>query len=285
MFQFREILTTQDSLTAYAELFKTCFPKAHHLTSKYLSWLYNDNPDGKVVGFDAYHDGRLAAHYACIPVRLRLAGVEGVGLLSLNTATHPEHQGQGLFTKLAGLTYERAAGLGHLGVYGVANGNSTHGFTRKLGFALVSPLEARIGIGASAEIDWDMANRLADFQRVWDTQRLKWRCRSPANSMCVTSTTSTSVEAWANTDRVGVSAWASVAGSFPDWESNVRRRHFGTLFLGLLPAQAHHFRRSFSIPSKFRPSPLNFIYRPLNDSIKTIDRTKVVCSFIDFDAY
>lgn len=285
MYQFREVRTTPESLASYAGLFQTCFPTAHHLNEAYLSWLYDSNPDGKVVGFDAYDDGRLAAHYACIPVRLSVAGIEGTGLLSLNTATHPEHRGKGLFTKLANLTYERGKGLGYLGVYGVANANSTPGFTRKLGFTLVSPLEARIGLGPAATINWEAAIRIAEFRRIWDAQRITWRCRNPANPARITKVARGVADVWAATDKVGFSVWANVAGDFSGLDAAGRSGHLGALFLGLLPEQARRFRLSVNVPQKYRPSPLNFIYRPLHDPTATLDKTKVACSFIDFDAY
>src|SRR5215467_4083405 len=79
----------------------------------YLQWLYRDNPCGHVVGFNAYAGDELAAHYATIPVEATLDGAPARGLLSLNTATHPTHQGKGLFTRLAERTYARASELGY----------------------------------------------------------------------------------------------------------------------------------------------------------------------------
>ncbi len=286
MFEFRQIQTAPHYLDAYAALFRACFPSAYHLNASYLTWLYANNPDGEVVGFDAYHGERLAAHYACIPVRLDIYGKGCTGLLSLNTATHPDYQGKGLFTQLATLAYERGAELGHQAVYGIANANSTPGFTKKLGFSLVSPLEARIGIGPAASIDWDQAVRNAQFRRIWDAERIKWRCRNPANPVTVTSASHNFIEVRAVTDKPMISAWANIYGTFDGLSvSSGRGFRPGTLFLGLLPDGAHRFRFSIDVPQKLRQSPLNFIYKPLRQAPETLDRSNIVCSFIDFDAY
>lgn len=285
MFEFLPIQTGAISLEAYAELFRTCFPNAHHLNATYLAWLYADNPDGEVVGFDAYHQGRLAAHYACIPVRLNIFGKDCSGLLSLNTATHPDYQGKGLFTQLATRTYERGADLGHHAVYGIANANSTPGFIKKLGFSLIGPLEARIGVGPTAFIDWDRAVRAAQFRRFWDIERVAWRCRNPANPATVTSLSGKGIEVTAKTDKPMISAWANIYGQFDGIGTTRYKFGPGKIFLGLLPEDTYRFRFSMGVPQKFRPSPLNFIYRPLGQDTEIPDRSKIICSFVDFDAF
>ena len=113
----------------------------------YYRWQYVDNPNGKVVSYNAYFDGMLVAHYAAIPIEMSFEGKIQKGLLSLNTATHSEHRGKGLFVKLAQMTYDHAKEMGYKYVIGVANANSTHGFLMKLGFYQICPLEVRFGIG------------------------------------------------------------------------------------------------------------------------------------------
>ena len=101
--EFKRVRTDERALDAYVSLFKTCFPTAKHLDKEYLTWLYADNPTGRVVGFDAFDEGRLAAHYSCIPADLTLNGKIVRGLLSLNTATHPDlrcRKGRGVRLRL-----------------------------------------------------------------------------------------------------------------------------------------------------------------------------------------
>ncbi|MDF4002846.1 GNAT family N-acetyltransferase [Luteibacter sp. PPL552] len=283
--EFRPIQTDDVSLKHYAALFSACFPGATHLNEIYLRWLYCANPEGDVVGFDAIEGDRIAAHYACIPVAMEVMGTKARGLLSLNTATHPEFQGKGLFTKLASRTYDLGAELGYEGIYGIANGNSTPGFTRKLGFTLISPLDARLGIGKPATIDWEEARKRTQFRRLWDEKSLKWRCANPANAAHPTRVNSSAVEIRASTDKPLISVWGVVPPieNAPP-EVAAGRRPF-SLFIGLLPEGAYRYHLSMSIPDKLRPSPLNFIYKSFTGNASSLERGTIQCSFVDFDAY
>jgi len=158
------------------DLFTYTFYWTKKFSREYLEWQYLQNPNGNVVSFNAFaEDDTLAAHYAAIPVQMILDGKITKGLLSLNTATHPNHQGKRLFTILADKTYSYAKDNGYEFVIGVANANSTHGFLKNLGFYLVAPLDFKIGIGDifKSEIPQNM-NRLFYSQEV-----LEWRLRCP----------------------------------------------------------------------------------------------------------
>lgn len=118
----------------YLALFEISYGKNDKLSASYLHWLYEKNPHGRAVGFDAFLDGELAAHYVTIPRVYRVGGEIIRGVLSVNTATHPNHQRRGLFTRLAAATYEHAASEGYQYVVGIANDQSIHGFLNKLEF-------------------------------------------------------------------------------------------------------------------------------------------------------
>src|SRR5687768_7937755 len=105
-YEVRELDLSEAGVRDCVILLRAVFPHASHLTQDYLDWQYNRNPAGKAVGFNAYSAGILAAHYVTIPLVARIAGETRSGVLSLNTATHPDHQGKKLFTRLAEKTYE-----------------------------------------------------------------------------------------------------------------------------------------------------------------------------------
>ena len=97
----RPIQTDAAHLESYRALFDATLDS---FETDYLRWLYCDNPMGDPVGFDAYAGDELAAHYGAVPVAGTFEGRPAKGLLSLNTATHPTHQGKGLFTRPAATT-------------------------------------------------------------------------------------------------------------------------------------------------------------------------------------
>lgn len=279
--EFRPLRPDHDAIAAYCALFKACFPGVDIFTPAYLQWLYLDNPDGMAVGFDAWEDGRLAAHYVCVPATAIIEGVAQRVLLSLNTATHPDFQGKGLFTKLANLTYEAGAAHGFGGCYGVANANSTPGFIRKLGFQLVRQLEARVGTGG---LPLDRMPAGLSFERSWSEAALAWRCSSPRNRVSA-ATHNGKLRLHARAFGLALPAYAELprgevpAGAGSDFLSPLR------LYLGLLPDAAGGYGAYASIPKRLRPSPLNLIWRPFQEGGPQLDPARIHFSFLDFDAY
>jgi GNAT superfamily N-acetyltransferase len=282
--RFAPIRLDPATLAAYGALFAACFPGTDKFTPEYLAWLYLANPDGPAVGFDAWDGERLAAHYVCVPARAWVAGELVPVLLSLNTATHPDYQGQGLFTRLAAMTYEAGRADGFDGVYGVANANSTPGFVRKLGFQLVRPLEARIGIGALRHRDKPPAQALS-FERCWSDAALAWRCANPHNPV------------WARGDgarrRFHAAAFGNALPAYAELEGSapVPARPAPAplsplrLFIGLAPDQGARYWNYASIPMRLRPSPLNLIYRSFVPRVASLDPASIQFTFLDFDAY
>jgi len=142
-------------MTATAEdlaLFSNCFEKnSTTRRQEVLEWQYLKNPTQRLfVDFATGPDGRIAAIYATLPVRMRIAGSVRLAMQSVDTITDTEFRGRGLFLKLATTTYERATSEGAAFVHGFPNGNSAHGFFKRLEWTsldpvpfLIRPLRAR----------------------------------------------------------------------------------------------------------------------------------------------
>lgn len=283
MIELRPVEFGSSALARYSELFAACFspqPKFGHAA---LHWLYASNPDGQVVGFDAFDGDQLAAHYVCVPARVSVDGAPERGLLSLNTATHPRWQGKGLFTQLAGRTYEAAAAAGYGCVYGVANANSTPGFVRKLGFQLVAPLRAMLGVGGLG-FDADSCIAAARFSRVWTPETLRWRCANPVNPVATRLGHDGTRCYYAKGPAPFVPAYAELPrGDGPS--TSAPGVAPARLYLGLTPAGSEGLRSYRDIPGRLRPSPLNLIFKDLTSSQRVLDADRVFFSFLDFDAY
>lgn len=281
--EFRRVETSESAYDAYTALFATCFPGGSRFTRAYLDWLYRANPDGKVVGFDAWEGDRLAAHYVCIPARVSAGGADVAALLSLNTATHPDFQGRGLFTTLAELTYRAGADEGFDCVYGVANANSTPGFVRKLRFQHLGPLDAKIGMGPLGIDLGDPAQ--AQFRRLWSPDALAWRSANPINKLTLHPAP----------DRARLLAPALLGGmcaavaeipmSAPSQLPTGGRPQLLRLMIGRTPTGWGGSPLYRDIPARLRPSPLNLIYRSLSRRVDTIEPDRIFFTFLDFDAY
>lgn len=283
--EIRPIQFDEGSLKSYEALFAQCFPPSAKFGVHALRWLYTENPAGNAVGFDAWEGETLAAHYVCVPALISYEGLERRMLLSLNTATHPSFQGKGLFTKLAQTTYDAAARQGFHAVYGVANANSTPGFTRKLGFTLIQPLEARLGLGG-LKVDVRNLPSVTQFQRIWPQDHLRWRCSNPVNRISTRIKHGTT-EFFAAAKGSLLPVYAQLENqSIQDSELQAYQGLSpARLFLGLYPSSICKYEGYMSIPKRFRPSPLNFIFLPLGESSSALQRGTVKFSFLDFDAY
>lgn len=283
--EYRPVVSSGQARAAYVALFAQCFPRAKPFTLDYLAWLYESNPEGAALGYDAWDGDRLAAHYVCIPGSALVNGQVQRTLLSLNTATHPEWQGRGLFTALAQRTYEAASAQGFASVYGVANANSTPGFVRKLGFQLVQPLDARVGMG-SLGIDWEAVAAGRTFVRQRSIAALQWRMGRPGRPITarMLPANATLLQAPANPlfqARAELAACELPAATTSVHGVSTRLQ----LFLGALPSNTARFAGYVSVPQGLRPSPLNFIYRPLSGSGEHLEPGRLQLSFLDFDAY
>lgn len=281
----RPLVTNETTLEKYHRLFQAVFPRARRLDSRYLRWLYAENPDGQAVGFDAWMGEELVAHYVCIPVRAIVNGEPQDGLLSLNSATSPGHQRQGLFAQLAKRTYTASQASGKTFVYGVANHRSTIPLTRDLGFTLVGPLDVRIGIGQPKFRGPDTG---AAFSRHWSPASMAWRLNCPTLPCRITDgiVSAPAYRSWENALRV-------VAPSPEESRTNNARTPAQSGALPFAAAWASiGFRDGpnsciggFVLPRLLMPRPLNVIYRPLRPGLVIPSPSSMALTFLDFDAF
>lgn len=280
MFDFKQVRADEPSIQRYSSFLNHVFQTTGQ-TVPYLTWLYHDNPRGLVVGYDAYDGDVLAGHYVAIPVEYSLAGRSAKGLLSLNTATHSNYRGKGLFTQLAERTYDYAKESGYQFVVGVANQNSTPGFIRKLGFDNLGPLDVRLGLGRL-----ELAGRSGkDFFALNTAETLRWRLARPTATYAFNSREravySASGKPLIDAYLGCVDQAEALAGisHLPRWPL-----HHLKMWIGI--DSGITFRGLFaSLPERLRPSPLNLIYRNLGNNHFKPSRRSIFFQLMDFDAY
>lgn len=268
---FKKVKTDDDQLNKYASFLSSVFNESNKFSFKYLKWQYHDNPHGFALGYDAYLADELAAHYVTIPVSYSYNNKVLKGLLSLNTATHPKHQGNGLFTKLANKTYELAREKGYDFVIGVANQNSTHGFVKKLGFTLISPLEVKTGSGSI------VLNNEYAFKSNWDSETLNWRLNHPLakyikkRDFILVKTDKPMYAQLININTKDIDLKTKLITPFKLWIGIAKNKKSKGLFVNL--------------PDKFKPSPLNLIFKSLKPEINIPNKDIIRFELIDFDVY
>ena len=280
-YDLRRAEATPEALEGYSRLLSQVFGGGPKFSTASLAWRYGASPLGQVVGTDAFEGGRLAAHYATCPAPISVEGRRVKALLSLNTATHPDHQGRGLFTKLAEATFEAASLAGYDLVFGVANANSTPGFIKRLGFQLVAPLAA----GVVLRLPPELSGEAPQFQGDWDAESLAWRLANPATTYKARSLGKTTV-VLAPTHLPLLNCVSILPGQLAPGEAAGPGLPLPRLYLGLEPRLSLSKLGFIQVPDRFRPSPLNLIYKPLNATVPArLDPDQVSISFLDFDPY
>lgn len=122
------------------QLTENTYPGQDISKPAYLDWEYLQNPDGKAILFVAEKLSELYSQYIILP-RKYFANSEVLnGSLSVNTLTHPDARGQGLFPKLAELTYEKASRQDIQFTVGFPNPVSSPVFRSKLKFSTLGYL-------------------------------------------------------------------------------------------------------------------------------------------------
>jgi GNAT superfamily N-acetyltransferase len=281
---FEPIKVDRASLQKCVDLFSACFPLANHLTIPYLEWMYRDNPRGHVVGFNAVDKGKIVAHYACLPCELMLGGERRKSLLAILSATHPDYQGQGLFPKLANHTYESIDKQQFACVYGVGNANSTPPLVKKIGFQLVRSLEVKIGI-SQLSVDWQQVRDLSQFRRTWTEADINWRANNLVNPGAIAKNSIGDTILYADSINSMIKVIAPIEIDSTLTQPLPKLSFHPKLFIGLFPKDSCNFHEYISIPDRFKPSPLNMVYKPLHTHVKTLDPDLVTFGFQDFDAY
>jgi GNAT superfamily N-acetyltransferase len=273
-YEIKELGTTLESINHYTSLLKQVFPGTQKYTTEYLTWQYCNNPAGKAIGFDAYYNNEIVAHYATIPVQYTLDGNIVKGLLSLNTATDKNHQGKGLFSILANKTYDSAKELGFAFVIGVANQNSTHGFVKKFGFQFIKQLDVKIGFGNVSDIK--TANHFKLSSTI-DETFVKWRLANPSNTY-----SKANASILAKTEKPFLKA--QIFSKLP-FNISIKSNWFHfTIFIGLLNNKKIN-GVFVNLPNKLRRSPLNLIFKPLQDTGLLLKEGEILFDLKDFDSY
>ena len=246
----------------YSRLLSSSFQKFRPSVA-YLDWLYFGNPRGSVLGFDAYDGKVLVAHYACIPIKINTYAHNS--LLSLNTATHPDYQGRGLFRILANKTFQAAENQ-FANVIGVANSRSVGGFVKHLGFNAIGNLELRIG----------KLSRQVEGSRVFSDEDLGWRSNCPGRPLSLTHLGSGTNLVAAKPFKFAPKLKATV------FKEGISVTNSHPKMVGVTLDWRRETDPLLKLPKRLKPSPLVLIFKPLLESDSGLLTS---FSFPDFDAF
>ena len=290
--EYEAVGCEREQLVEISKFLKSVWAGDKKLSPEYLQWLYAENPDGPIIGYNArLPTGELVGHYVVAPAKIRTSVNDKTTILTsalcLNTAVGEKARGQGLFTKLAELTFDLCRKNGIECIFGVANDQSTPGFIRKLGFIKKQslPITMHFGLRSKQEQQSGSNNFYGNYaERQWGCKGLNWRLKNPcreytydaknqrlftrANSFCdvlVKSSVSKEIDL--------------LAGSTLN-----HPRDRPTLYFGEANSPVKSFL-SFAIPDRFKPVPLNVIFKPLVEMSMLDDHAPLLLEPLDFDLF
>ena len=129
------VFDVTQSLDDVIELLRSNYGEIQISNRDYLNWEYLKNPNGLPVMVVALSEiGEIVGQYVVIPVKYVFKGKIILGSLSLNTLTRADYRGKGLFTLMAGKTFEECARKKIHITIGFPNPDSFQGFVKKLNF-------------------------------------------------------------------------------------------------------------------------------------------------------
>ncbi len=124
------------------ENYLTCFNKnGSPKNIENIQWQFFNNGIKNFVSIEFDVElNRTAAIYATFSVPFKIGDKTVIGSQSLDTITDIDYRGKGLFITLAKDVYKKAVENEVVLVYGFPNGNSIHGFKKKLEWEVLDPV-------------------------------------------------------------------------------------------------------------------------------------------------
>lgn len=261
------------SLKQLVDLQNIVYEGKHTFTIGGFRQWYLNNPNGKVISFNAFCGEELVAHYACIPYKMQIDGRIVTGLFDMATVTHPNHRGKGLFKKLAQTTYDYAKEQGFEFVLGVANANSFPGYMKYFPFTFVGQLDVKMGLGTRIKCDGEKT-----YSVYRDTEIFNWRLNT-----CRANYSRKENVLLGHYNSVVQTFMGSYSNSFLN-ETNAQDKHWGfrpKLYVGL----GAKFNSLFiKVPKFLKHSPFNLIFLDLtNGKLPPITKDNIFFQLFDFD--
>lgn len=281
-YEFRLQTNSRAELEAVTALLRRVWPANRRFNLPFIEWLYRNNPNGGAIGYNAFYQDEVAAHYVVVPFQVEIEGQLMKSALALNAAVDARHRGQSLFLKLAEMTHRRAVEVDVDHIVAIANANSTPGFLRHLGFQLVTPLDVRFSLTlprpSGAAVAWQ-------WRRKWSAADLSWRLKNPGGCYWLAGDGDFS---WivGTTKYPGVRAVLKVE-SDPllrrQAEQQLPRRPTWPPVLWFGKRPELKFPAAIDVPMRLRPSPFNLIFHDLTSQNRRLAPQRVHFEAADFD--
>jgi len=302
--------------SATADLLARALDSERFGDAAYLPWFYDANPRGTAIDENVDEDGRRVAHYAVLPTRYRTSAGDTPFIFSSNVATDPSVRRGGLFREMAEKVYARAAATGAPGMVGVGNDQSTVVVVDRFGWTSLGPMPVKVCVPAvrargietfacdDAFLHGDRFTELArdldwvpvrDWVQSWTPDFLRWRLSRPhAHYVLHASAAGLAVStAQRGPARVPFAVLlklfprpgASLPLAGAPFVAAACRAHRAPLCV-YAGWNAHARVRGVPAPRRLQPSPLNVVFKPLDEARAPGATFRLdTFEFLDMDAF
>ncbi len=120
----------REDVGAISTLYRRCF--GIDPSQAYIRWRYLDTPLGVTPTMLAFDRDDCIGSYGVWPTKLLLSGTRVAGGQAIDSMTHPDYRGRGLFVELGEHCYEVLQQLGIRVLYGFPNESAYPGRIRRL---------------------------------------------------------------------------------------------------------------------------------------------------------
>lgn len=272
---------SSENLNDYIKLYNSCFSE-NKFKLEYLNWLYNKNPSGQYIGIDCFDNEILIGQVGGIPAEFFWQGKKIKVIISINVCVNDNYRGQKLFRKMADKFEIIVKKNNFDGIIAIGNRSATPAWTRSINLINLGELEAFMGLGEINENNFDTNHY--DFYSHWDNKKISWRLDNPNNKTFIKKGKNKIKSIYSITKYPFIKAHAPILNyrnsDFLDYTEINTLQPF--IFIGKIGSLKN--KNILHVPKNLRPSPLNFLYKFFNPSIK-LEKENIFFTFMDFDIF
>lgn len=279
------IKSSTNKIDRYVKLYRRCFAKYPIKKNEiYFEWLYKKNPLGEFIGIDAVDlkSGEEIGQVGGVPYEFNYNGKKIKVLQSINVCVDRRYRGKKLFKEMASRLEEYAKSENYSLIIAIANKLATPAWQNSIGLKFLTQLDVLLGYGDLGLNNLNLNNSI--FTSIWNQKRLEWRKNNPSNSVNIYKQKKIRLSSPSVMSIFKVFSLIECENLSINYSKAKFNFFLPNLFIGLVPP---NFNSSiyFKIPEVLKPSPLNFLYKNINDENIEIKKDECFFSYLDFDAY
>ena len=274
-----------NKIDKYVKLYQRCFTNYPSKKNEiYFEWLYKKNPLGNFIGIDAVDlkSGEEIGQVGGIPYEFNYNGNKIKILQSINVCVDKRYRGKKLFKEMATRLEDYAKAENYSLIIAIANKLATPAWQNSIGLKFLTQLDVLIGYGDLGLNNLDLNDTI--FTSIWNEKRLEWRKDNPSNKVFVKHENKIRLSCQSVMSIFKVFSYVNCKSMNMNYSKEQFNFFLPNLFIGLIPPNSNS-SLYLKIPEIFKPSPLNFLYKCINNENIDIKKNQSFFSYLDFDAY